>query len=411
MEFRRAETADTPALAAFWTRAFPGRRTVADRIRQLETGIPYGGIETAVLAEEHGRIIGAFRAYRMSEHLGGTTVPMLGLAAVATAPNARRRGVGRALCREAIRLGRERGDVVSVLYPARPAFYRALGWGLVGELHAYRFAPGSLPDHEEAACVRPAEASDRRGIEECYARVAARWNGPIERGQGAWQFHLNAAGARVFVYAEREVRGYALVRFRPGREAGAGELRVRELVADDASVRRGLVGWIAAQRDRFATVRYDARPDEHLDLLLREPRSAWAGPVRPLWFPTARRIRGPMLRVLDVPAALAARRHWGPERGIALALEIQVHDEEVPENRGPWEVVIEETGAYVHPRRTAMGYDARLELDASTFAQIYAGELAPTTAARLGLARIDGAVDALDRVFAPVSPFWLLDEF
>ncbi|MFS8637771.1 MAG: sterol carrier protein domain-containing protein, partial [Gemmatimonadota bacterium] len=77
----------------------------------------------------------------------------------------------------------------------------------------------------------------------------------------------------------------------------------------------------------------------------------------------------------------------------------------------PWEVVIEETGAYVHPRRTAMGYDARLELDASTFAQIYAGELAPTTAARLGLARIDGAADALDRVFAPVSPFWLLDEF
>src|SRR5690606_39293364 len=100
----------------------------------VETGIPYGGIETAVVAEEHGRIIGAFRAYRMSEHLGGTTVPMLGLAAVATAPEARRRGVGRALCREAIRLGRERGDVVSVLFPARPAFYRALGWGLVGEL-------------------------------------------------------------------------------------------------------------------------------------------------------------------------------------------------------------------------------------------------------------------------------------
>src|SRR5690606_42029006 len=86
------------------------------------------------LAGEHGRVIGACRAYRRSEHLGGPTVPMLGLAAVATAPNARRRGVGRALCREAIRLGRERGDVVSVLYPARPAFYRALGWGLVGEL-------------------------------------------------------------------------------------------------------------------------------------------------------------------------------------------------------------------------------------------------------------------------------------
>lgn len=432
MEFRRAEPTDTRALAAFWTEAFPGRRTLADRVRQLETGVPYGGIGSAVIAEERGRLVGAFRAYAMQEHLGGATVPMLGLAAVATAPDARRRGVGRALCREAIRLGRERGDVVSVLYAARPAFYRTLGWGLVGELHAYRFAPDALPEYEEAAHVRPAGAGDRGRIEACYARVAARSNGPIERGPDAWEFHLGVPGVEAVVYeAEGEVLGYALVRFggvrageRPGtrdgakesvgggaRPSAARELRVRELVAEDEAARRGLLGWLAAQRDRVATIRYDARPDERLDLLLRDPRAPGAGRARALWFPTARRIRGPMLRVLDVPAALAGRRRWGRERGIALALEIVVHDDVVPENRGPWEVVIEDDGAHVHPRGAATGYDARLELDAATFAQIYAGEFEPSTAARLGLARIDGAADALDRVFAPESPFWLLDEF
>ncbi len=411
MEFRRAEDTDTRSLAELWTQAFPGRRTVADRIRQLETGIPYGGLGSAVVATERGRLVGAFRAYRMSEYLGGTTVPMLGLAAVAVAPEARRRGVGRALCREAIRVGRARGDVVSVLYPARPAFYRALGWGLVGELHAYRIATGALPDYEEAAGVRSAGPDDRGAIEACYARVAARSNGPIERAPGAWAHHLGAPGVYAFVYEEGGVRGYALVHFGAALVPGAGELRVRELVAEDEAAWRGLLGWIAAQRDTFAVVRYDARPQERLDLAVSEPRAPGAGPVRPLWIPTARRIRGPMLRVLDVPAALAARRWWGSRRGIGLTVEVEVHDAEVPENRGPWEVVLDEDGAHVHPRRAGGGYDARLELDAATFSQVYAGELEPTVAARLGRARIDGAADALDRVFAPDSPFWLLDEF
>ncbi|HEX6938649.1 MAG TPA: GNAT family N-acetyltransferase [Longimicrobiales bacterium] len=410
MEFRNAEPSDTQALAALWTQAFPGRRTLADRLRQLETGIPYGGIESAWIAEERGRMVGAFRAYRLVEHMAGAMLPMLGLAAVATAADARRRGVGRALCRHALRIGRERGDVLSVLYPFRPAFYHALGWGTVGELHAYRFATDALPDHPEAAGVRPAGAGDRDAIAACYARVAARSNGPIRRDAGAWTHHLGGRGVYAFVFEDSEVTGYALVHFGRARAPGGATLRVRELVAEDEAARRGLLGWIAAQRDQFHVVRYDARPDERLDLLLSEPRPPRPRPVRPLWYPVARRIRGPMLRVLDVPAALAAERRWGGPPGVALTLEIEVHDDEVPENRGPWEVTIEDDRARVHPRRRS-GYDARLAIGAPAFAQVYAGELDPSTAARLGLATIEGAADALDRAFRPGSPFWLLDEF
>ncbi len=410
MEFREAERSDLRPLAALWTQAFPGDRTIAERVRQLEAGLPYGGIETTWVAEERGRILGAFRACRLREHIAGAMLPMLGLAAVATAPDARRRGVGRALCRHAIRVGRERGDVVSVLYPFRPAFYHALGWGIVGELHAYRFAPGSLPDHAEAAGVRPAGPGDRQAITDCYARVAARSNGPVERDARIWAHHLDSPGVYAFVFEDDAVRGYVLVHFGRARSPRGATLRVRELVARDDAAHRGLLGWIAAQCDQFGEVRYDARPDERLDLVLSEPRPPRYGPARPLWFPVARRIRGPMLRVLDVPTALAARPHWGGEPGFGLTLEVEVRDDEVPENRGPWEISVEEHGARVHPRRSD-GYDARLVLDAVTFAQVFVGELSPGTAAGLGLAEIEGAADALDRAFRLDQPFWLLDEF
>jgi predicted acetyltransferase len=186
VQFRSADSTDLYRVARLWAQSFPGERTIADRVAQLEAGIPYGGIECSWIAEERGRLAGAFKAYHLTQHLAGAAVPMLGLAAVATAPTARRRGVGRALCEYAARLGRERGDLVSVLYPFRPAFYRALGWGAAGELESFRFNPRALPFYDEAAAIRAAESDDLAALAACYARVAAGSNGLIERDSGVW---------------------------------------------------------------------------------------------------------------------------------------------------------------------------------------------------------------------------------
>src|SRR5690606_1077149 len=125
---RPAEHHDIRNLSELWARAFPGERTVEQRVRHMETGGVFGGIETAYLAERSGRAVGAFRAYALTQHMHGTPYRMMGLAAVAVDETARRRGVGRELCEHAVRIARDRGDVLSVLYPFRPAFYHALGW-------------------------------------------------------------------------------------------------------------------------------------------------------------------------------------------------------------------------------------------------------------------------------------------
>jgi predicted acetyltransferase len=378
---------------------------------QLEAGIPYGGIDHCWIAEERGRLAGAIKAYQFTQHLAGAAVPMLGLAAVATAPTARRRGVGRALCHHALRLGRERGDLVSVLYPFRPAYYRAFGWGVAGEFHSYRFAPRALPVYDEAAAVRAATADDLGALVACYARSAARSNGLIERDRGIWAYHFDRTGVYPFIYDANGVSGYALARFTAGPAPEAGTLAILELVAEDDDAYHGLLGWIASQGDQFREVRYDARPDEHFEFRLTDPRPPGFQPARNLWHPTARRIRGPMLRILDIPALLESRTHWGAAVEGAFSFTLEIDDPEIPENRGPWRVTIEGGRAQVQPRTGSHITQAALAADAATFAEICTGTIAPTAAMRLGLARIEGASAMLDLSFAPAQPFWLLDEF
>ena len=71
MEIRPAQKKDIRPLAELWAQAFPGERTVEQRIRQLEAGGVYGGIETAWIAGDAGHAEGAFRAYRLEQHMHG----------------------------------------------------------------------------------------------------------------------------------------------------------------------------------------------------------------------------------------------------------------------------------------------------------------------------------------------------
>jgi predicted acetyltransferase len=452
---RPATAADIEAVAQLWCQAFPGKRTAAERARMLETGGRYGGLETVLVARGGAdQLLAACKIYRLTQHIGGIAMPMMGLAAVAVAPGARRQGLGARLCTRAMEAARERGDVISTLYPFRADYYERLGWGLVGELQEYRFRTRELPAYEERRHVRAARgAGDAEAIAACYARVAARSNGPIVRDARIWAYRLageelgvrpvatagepeDAAPAAVSVATSRRhvavvhdhggVAGYALFT-RPRHDAAeSSAMKVRELVAENEEAYRGLLGHIARDAGRWPIVRHTARPEERLGDRLTDPRWFGAPPARSLYFPTARIIRGPMLRVLHVPAALRLRPFFATDADPAArraTLEIEIDDPQVPANRGPWTVRIQGGRGRVDPRLDAPGdstvgapaddshADARIRTDAPTFARIFAGEIAPRAAARVGRAVTTGDPQLLDQAFAVSERFWLLDEF
>lgn len=401
---RRAQRDDIQALAALWARSFPGERTLEQRIRQLETGGVFGGIEATWIAEVGDRMAGAFRAYALTQHLHGCAYPMMGLGAVAVDETVRRRGIGRQLCVEAIRVGRQRGDVLSVLYPFRPAFYQALGWAHVGELHAFRFRPESLLRTGTVDVLRAA-ADDTTALAACYARVAAATNGLIARTPRIWRQHLDGAAVHAYLTGAPRVEGYLIARFSRSRVPDERALYIHELVTETHHAYTGLLGWVAAQRDAWRVILYDAAPDEHFEHRLADPRPPGFRSARYLWAPVYRSIRGPMLRVLDVPAAIERRARWGPVAPLRFGLEVV--DDVVPENTGPFAIDFDG-----HRARVSRGtVRPALRTSATGFAQIFAGELQLADAIRLDLAEVTGDASSIGALFHADTCFRLLDEF
>jgi predicted acetyltransferase len=402
---RPARQEDIRELAELWSRAFPGLRSVEQRIATLETGGVYGGLETVWVAEHAGRMVGAFRGYALTQHLHGAALPMMGLAAVAVDETARRRGIGRKLCEAAVRAGRERGDLVSVLYPFKPSYYEVLGWGSVGALHAFRFRPESLRHYGDGTSVRRAGPDDVAGIAAVYDRFATGANGPIRRTQRVWRQLLDGDVVRAFITGDSGITGYALVRF--GRSGAPDErpLHVRELIAVDHRSYEELLAWIAAQQDAWRVVLLDASPDERFEHRLVEPRPPGFAMHGHAWAPVARVVRGPMLRLLDVAGALRARAHWGPAAPLRFGLAVQ--DGIVPENDG--EFVVEFDGRGVTVERGSVR--PLLRLPVAVLAQIYAGELRVQDALMLGRAEHEGNVSTIDTFFRTERCFRLLDEF
>jgi predicted acetyltransferase len=409
---RPAEHDDIADLAELWTRAFPGSRGVEDRIRHLETGGVFGGLETTWVAVDPAAatsaIAGAFRAYSLTQHMHGAAYPMMGLAAVAVDESARRRGLGRDLCARAVHVARERGDLLSMLYPFRPAFYHALGWGLVGELHVHRFAPERLTTIRDGV-VRRAGDDDSGAIAACYARVASGSNGLITRTPRIWRSHFQAHGTHAYVTGVDRVRGYMLVHFGGTTAPDRRLLYIRELMAEDHEAYETLLGWVAAQRDAWRTVRYEAAPDERFAHRLAEPRPRGFSYVRSLWAPVARSIRGPMLRVLDVPAAIALRARWGARAPLRFTLHVD--DPLVPENAGPFTVEFDGRRAAAEPTTSGSPPRPVLRVTAPAFAQVFAGELSVRDALNLGTAECDGDASSIHALFRVDRCFRLLDEF
>ncbi|UCC26458.1 MAG: GNAT family N-acetyltransferase [Gemmatimonadales bacterium] len=328
-----------PAMASLWAEAFP-EKPAERRAREIREGFTYGDLTDCWVVEVEGRLAGALRTYRLEMNLWGRRLPTMGLAGVAVAPDFRRRGIGRRMCVEALRIARDRGDVLCALYPFRASFYRELGFALAGDVHRYRFHPTSMPMYPGWDRVERAPEDGRELAVRLYGSVAPRTNGLLTRVDRMFSFLRRKS---TYLYLHRDGRGratgYVAVRGRGGPPERS-RLRVIELIAEDREAYLGLLGWLSVQRDQWGTIVYDAVPGEDFQQRLGHPRIEGSGSPRGLWFHSANILRGPMIRLLDMGTALQTLEELprvGARPGLSLQDgTIQVRDLELPENQGCW---------------------------------------------------------------------------
>jgi predicted acetyltransferase len=275
-------------------------------------------------AFDGGRVVATFRSFPTELTVPGGVVAADAITNVTVAPTHRRRGILSALMRDDLAAAVDRGEPVAILVASEWPIYGRYGFGpavdiVELELDA-RLARFAVPGEAEVAMAAPEELREAApGIYDAHRRATP---GAIERSGAWWDRRLGLAEG----FDAEPTRRYVLARDAAGAPSGLliytaegrwdawrpnSTLTVEELVAVDAASAARL--WrVAAEVDLVVRVVADQRGvDDPL----------------PLWLTDARAVRQryrtdfQWVRVLDVPAALAARRY-----ACAGALVLEVED-------------------------------------------------------------------------------------
>lgn len=349
-----------------------------------------------LVAQDGDRVVGCLRVREYAQFFGGAAVPMGGVAGVAVDPHARGHGVATALVEASLPAMRERGQVISALYPSVPPLYRARGWEQTGNYERVTVRPelfAMLPRQAARPELRRAEATDLAAVHDAYLSFASTVDGMLDRSTPPFKLErlLEVDIVDVAPGPDGSVRGYLTA----DRPEGEDKLVTYDLVALDEETGRGLL----ANLGRWTGIL--------TEISLRIVDPAWWQLLMTL--PVLHDVTNHpwMLRVVDLPAAVAARG-WPAAAYLApFTVDIEVVDEHAPWHAGRHRLIADGGKVVCEP-----GGTGAVRLAARALGPWYAGSADTAMLRRVGLLTGDPA-DAvlLDLLTGAPHPARMADSF
>lgn len=335
----------------------------------------------------------------MGQFFGGRSVPMLGIAGVVVAPEARGGGLARWMMGECVREAAAGGFPLSCLYASTHTLYRQVGYEEAGHRQVTVVPLHRIDCRSREPAVRALCPGDDAAVADCYRRFAARYAGTLDRGPYCWR--------RV-----REWRGAVYDGFGVPSPGDPGTLDGYVYFNQSRSEPAGQVGTVSdlAFLTPLAGRRLLALLAD-LGTMCREITVAGAPwpPVLSLMGGHRFDVRATeqwMLRVCDVRRALAER---GYPRHVTAEFVLNVLDPLVPANEGAWTVRVEHGRAQVGKEASVR---PGMSVTVGGLAAIYSGYASARQAAALGWAEGDpAALEAADAAFGGWGTPWMTDFF
>ena len=405
VQIRRAREADLPEMARIHYAAFPGAQlTLEERIRHFRED-PRLRLEDHWVCHRGSAMAGIFALYDFRTFRRGKALPVCGIGGVAISPEARKSRIAYLMMARALEIMEQNGTPLSILYPFRHSFYRRLGWGLVGQVKLYYADPAAIPLFQERQQVFPVlTAEQQEEVMECYRRAAESGNGFLERPDPVWY-------ERVFknsqCYAWRSpdsssVDGYLTFTYQPAppeQSFVTSELKVLDFVWTSHEALRGLLGFVAAQRDQVRIVHIPDQSGVELEHAFHDPRMPDGVHTWSLGAETARIGWGLMGRIIGLRRTLAAGGFGAGEGYVTF----NITDELNPKNNEPLSVLFK-NGAAEFVVKPGGAPQATLECGIAALSSIYWGALSLPTAVALNLAKVTGSVELLSGLFQIPKP-------
>jgi predicted acetyltransferase len=357
-----------------WSAVTAGRHTVG-------AFAPDGALVAKAVDREQG------------QWFGGRIVPASGVAGVAVAPEFRKHGLGRLVLTRLLADARERGAVISTLYPTTPFPYRALGWEQVGALTVTAFPATALATVRSPATVRPATAEDFPAIDALYRSVAQASTGMMERSGPMFtatpeEFIEAFDGVTVALSPANAVVGFASWERGPGYDH-TGKLTVYDLIGATAEATGALLSFLGGWASVAPTIAIRLSEQDPARYLFSQVGSAIES--RHPW----------MLRIVDAVGAIAAR---GWPSSLDGKVDLALEDAECPWNNGNFRLTLAKGSASLEP-----GGSGAVTFSRHGLGQWYAG-VAPALLRRAGFLRGDTGSDEFLQT-ATAGPLPVLQDY
>jgi predicted acetyltransferase len=392
IRYRPARRTDVETLAELAARAY--RVSSVEKRREFYTDHPRFTLRDVRVAELDGEIVASLALYPLTAWVHRQTVPVTGVGSVAVSPEHRRRGVGEAMMRSALREMRQRGSHLSALYPFKGSYYRKLGYGVCEFVQQLAISAANLPASDEARRVRRLMLPDRSAVQALYERVASAGHFALSRRSEWWTQRLWTYPGDWVVYEGRrrgQIEGYLYYEVENSHGPFRLAVTLGEFVAATPEAHKGLVGHIASLSDQVEEIHYGSPADNAWLSVLKTAQNLRPGAEIAAYLDTGGVATGAMFRICDVKAALELLPIAESARG-EVALEVE--DRVLPTNARAYRVTARDgrlrVAAYSGRRAP------RLRAPVDVLAQIVTGAVSPVRAAEVGL--IESTHDAAETI-------------
>lgn len=353
-------------------------------------------IETdrAIGAYDGKTMVGTAAAYTLRLTVPGGEAGCAGVTMVGVVPTHRRRGVMTKMMTTQLRDVRDRGEPLAALWASEDVIYGRYGYGpasMQALIDVPRVRATFLDPSPPSGTIRLVERDEAiERFPAVYDRVRTATPGTFVRSEPWWRHRILRDASkdeggpffRALLEHDGEPAAYAVYQVQQKWERGVtgATVELREVMAATPAATVDVWKFVFGI-DLVESIRSTSffLPSHHpLQLMVEQPRYLTFMLSNGLW-----------VRVVDVPAALSARRYRG-----SGTLTIGVRDPFFAENDGVWRMDVEDGRAEV----TKTSGEAEIGLGISELGSLYLGGY--TFAQMAGAARISGDAAALDRADA-----------
>ncbi len=324
-------------------------------------------LKDVIVAEYNKEIVGLLIVVPLKVWIQGSLIPMAGIGLVTMSPTTRRRGIASGLMRKAVLEIHKKGYPISILFPFSHQYYKKVGYGLIGEKYVYSFSPLSLTQYDELVNTRLFKEKDLVAIKKIFVESSKKSAFRTFRNDKHWKAIISSKDRNIVVYDDKKVTGYLIYKYEYSKDRIEQYIRVFELIYSDDKAYRGLMGFLAAQREQVDSIFFLTNKDNLIHLALTNPRKTRSN-ARETGSNAVLEVNADyMLRITNLKKALLARTNYN---NMNLSFSMKLTDKIIRDNNKPLTMIVKKGKPSV---KAGISSKIIIESDISVFSQVYAG--------------------------------------